>query len=161
VGQVTAAELDAQLAVNFVAPYLLAQRVGKHMHDRRSGAILFLASTLSERPAPLTSAYGASKAALVNTTRAFALELSPHVRVNALAPGVVDTDMVRVPRMRGLRDGDAPQESVANELETLRKLHPLGRLGRVDEIASAALFVLDASWVTGSVLTIDGGLSLA
>lgn len=161
VGGVTEAELALQLQVNFVAPYLLAQRVGVHMQHAGSGALLFVASTLVARPAKLTSAYAASKAALVNTTRAFALELAPSVRVNALAPGVVDTDMIRVPRVQGLLDDLAREKAVQSELAALTALHPLGRLGEVEDVARAALFLLDASWITGSLLTVDGGLSLA
>lgn len=159
VGEVQPGDLAAQLQVNFVAPYLMAQRASLHMRSR-GGAVLFVTSTLAYRPAALTSAYAASKAALVAATRALALELAPSIRVNALAPGVVDTDMIRVPRGEHLSDEAARLRAVERTLEELTQLHPLGRLGHVDDVASAAHFLLDASWITGSVLTVDGGLSV-
>ncbi len=158
VGEVGKAELYDQLAVNFMTPYLLAQRAAVEMRAR-GGAMLFISSTLATRPAPLTSAYAASKAALDSMTRSFALELAPAVRVNALALGVVDTDMVRVPRGAAPDDPEARALAVENTLATLRNLHPLGRLGRVDDVVEAALYLLSASWVTGTILTVDGGLS--
>jgi len=141
---------------------LMSQQVGSAMRARGGGAIVQLASTLGLRPAPDTSAYAASKAALIAATRAFALELAPEVRVNAVAPGVVDTEMVR--RLRREPDLGAGRgreaEAVAQQLEGLARLHPLGRLGTPEEVAKAVLFLLDASWVTGTVLTVDGGLTL-
>jgi 3-oxoacyl-[acyl-carrier protein] reductase len=159
VGQVSEADLRAQLELNFLVPYLMSQRVGSAMRARGHGAIVHLASTLAHRPAPDTSAYAASKAALIATTQAFALELAPQVRVNALAPGIVDTDMVR-----GLRrepSGEGERAALEQEQrEGLARLHPLGRLGTPQEIARAVLYLLDAEWVTGTVLTVDGGISL-
>jgi 3-oxoacyl-[acyl-carrier protein] reductase len=150
-------DLRAQLETNFVAPYLLLQAVARRM---QTGSIVVIASTLAFRNAPTTSAYAASKAALLSAAKSAALELAPHIRVNALAPGVVDTAMVRVPR-RELAAGEDPTEVVAQQLEALRALHPLARLGTPDDIAQAALYLLEASWLTGSVLTIDGGLTLS
>jgi 3-oxoacyl-[acyl-carrier protein] reductase len=95
----------------------------------------------------------------VSAVRSFALELAPSVRVNCVAPGVVDTEMVHVPR-RPLKDGEQRALVVAEQLEQLREMHPLQRLGSAAEVAEAVLFLLDASWVTGSILTVDGGLTL-
>lgn len=162
IGDVGEAALRAQHELNFIVPFLMTQEVGRQMRARGGGAIVHVASTLGLRPARGTSAYAASKAALISATRSFALELAPSVRVNAVAPGVVDTDMVRVPRgapaggSGGAAEGGAALEA---QLDALRALHPLGRLGHAHEIAQAALFLLDAPWVTGSVLTIDGGLT--
>lgn len=155
---VTERDLRAQLEVNFVAPFLMSQRAGLHMRERGHGSIVHVASTLGERPARDTSVYAASKAALLNTTRALAIELAPHVRVNAVAPGVVDTDMIRVPRERASSDPNAAKAALDTQLEALAAIHPLGRLGTPNEIAEAILFLLDASWITGSTLRIDGGL---
>jgi len=151
VGEVAVRSLERQLAVNFRAPFLLAQSAAGLLAP--GGSITFLTSTLVERPAPLTAAYAATKGALSAATRALALELGPaDVRVNAIAAGVVDTDMVRA-----LRPGFA---SVEAQLEALRALHPRGRLGRPQDVADAVLYLLGASYVTGTVLTLDGGLSL-
>ena len=88
--------------------------------------------------------------------RAFALELAPNVRVNAVSPGIVDTAMVRAPR-----DGKPlDQAGIEAHMKKLAALHPLGRTGTTAEIAQAVHFVLEASWMTGSVLTLDGGVSL-
>ncbi len=156
VGQVSEADLRAQLELNFVSVYLLAQRVGMHMKARGGGCVVLVASTLGERPAPATSAYAASKAALIQMGRAFALELAPSVRVNVVSPGIVDTAMVRVSR-EGTSFDDA---QLAHHMKKLATLHPLGRMGTPAEVAQAVQFALDAEWMTGSVLTIDGGVSL-
>lgn len=161
VGQVDEAELRAQLELDFVVPYLMSQRVGSAMRARGQGAIVHIASTLGIRPAPDTSAYGASKAALIAATQAFALELAPHVRVNAVAPGIVDTDMVRVLRREsGAEDAQARDAALAEQMAGFARLHPLGRMGKAEEIAQAVVYLLDAEWVTGTVMTVDGGVSL-
>ena len=83
--------------------------------------------------------------------------------MNAIAPGVVETDMLRVVRTA---PGEAPPaaadvaQRLAEQLEALRALHPLGRLGRPEEIAETALYLLRAPFVTGTVVTVDGGLLL-
>jgi 3-oxoacyl-[acyl-carrier protein] reductase len=150
------ADLRAQLELNFVAPFLLLQALARTM---QSGSVVVVASTLAFRNAPATSAYAASKAALVSAAKSAALELAPRVRVNVLAPGVVDTEMVRVPR-RELAPGEDRAGVIAEQLEQLKALHPLGRLGTPEEVAQAALYLLEAPWLTGSVLTLDGGLTL-
>jgi NAD(P)-dependent dehydrogenase (short-subunit alcohol dehydrogenase family) len=159
VGHVSEEELRDQLELDFVVPYLMSQQLGSAMRARGGGSIVHVVSTLGLRPAPETSAYAASKAALIAATRAFALELAPEVRVNAVAPGIVDTDMVRVLR-RAPQDGESQPEAVARQLEGFSRLHPLGRLGTPAEIARAVSYLLDAQWVTGTVLTVDGGISL-
>lgn len=147
VGDIRPDSVDAQLRVNLVAPLLLSQAVADHMRDR-GGAIVNVSSTLSERVAPLTAVYGATKAALNAVTKSLALELAPYgIRVNAVLPGGVDTDMLR-----------ARTES---QLAALAALHPLGRLGAPAEVANVVVSALDQPWQTGSLITIDGGLSLS
>lgn len=155
--------IEAQLRVNLVAPLLLSQVVAAHLRGR-GGAIVNVSSTLSERVAPTTVVYAATKAALNTLTKGLALELAPAgIRVNAVLPGGVDTDMLRTPRLRpgeSLTDGEVEQR-VESQLAGLAALHPLGRLGEPQEVAAVIVHLLDQTWQTGSLVTIDGGLSLA
>ncbi len=161
-GRMDEAHLLEQWRVNLVAPVLMAQDAAAWMKEHGGGAILFVSSTLAFRPAPTTTGYAASKAGLVAAARTMALEMAPHgVRVNVIAPGVVDTDMVRQVRLEPGEPepvGPARQARVDRQLAELRRLHPLGRLGRPEDVVQAVLYGLDATWVTGSVLTVDGGL---
>jgi NAD(P)-dependent dehydrogenase (short-subunit alcohol dehydrogenase family) len=154
--------LARQLEVNFVSPLRMAQRAAGAMGE--GGAMLMVASTLAFAPAKLTAAYAASKAALVSGVRSLALELGPRgIRVNAVAPGVVDTDMVRVVRLQpGERapEGAAAQARIAEQLAALRRLHPLERLVTPEEVTYTALYLLDAEYVTGNILPVDAGLLL-
>jgi NAD(P)-dependent dehydrogenase (short-subunit alcohol dehydrogenase family) len=158
-------ELEEQLTVNFTSAFTLCQAAGRVMSAAGGGgAIVCVASTLGLRPASGSAAYAASKAALIALTRAFALELAPAaIRVNAVAPGVIDTDMVHVVRGsdRDRLDARATEQRVAEQLAQLAALHPLGRLGTAQEVAEAVLYLLEARFVTGSVLVVDGGLTLA
>ncbi len=151
--------LRRQLELNFVAPVMMAKRALSHLSDR--GSVVFVGSTLAERPAPTTTAYAASKAALHNATRQLAVELVP-IRVNCVSPGVVDTAMTRALRLMPGEPMPLDTElgaRVSEQLESLRLLHPLGRLGEADEIADAVLYLLGAAWTTGTILTVDGGLT--
>jgi NAD(P)-dependent dehydrogenase (short-subunit alcohol dehydrogenase family) len=163
VGAIQLASVEAQFAVNLVAPLLLSQALGKHLGER-GGAIVNVSSTLSDRVAQNTVVYAASKAALNTATKGLALELAPAgVRVNAVLPGGVETDMLRAPRLRpGETLGPGEIEArVKSQLSGLAALHPLGRLGTPEEVAAVVIGVLDQTWQTGSLVTIDGGLSLA
>jgi len=162
VGAIGADSVDEQLRVNLVAPLLLCQSVASHLRGR-GGSIVNVSSTLSERAAEFTSVYAATKAGLNALTRGLALELASHsIRVNAVLPGGVDTDMLRAPRLRPGESLDEPalEKRVESQLATLAALHPLGRLGRPSEIAEVIVSVLDREWQTGSLVSIDGGLSL-
>ena len=130
---------------NIVGP-LRFVRAAWHRHMRNhGGAVLNVVSVGGMRPGPFIGAYNVSKAALIHLTRQLAQELAPGVRVNAIAPALVKTDMARAlwePNEEGMARG-----------------HALGRLGVPDDIASGALFLVsDASaWLTGEVLVVDGG----
>lgn len=165
VGTLTPQALEAMWRVNQLAPTLLSQEAARIMVQQgHGGSIVTVSSTLSTRPAPSTVGYAATKAALEATTRGLAKELAArHIRVNAVAPGVVDTDMVRQPRVApgtSIPVGAERDRLVAEQLEALAFLHPLGRLGTATEVAELIVQVLDAEWMTGSVVSMDGGLSL-
>ncbi|MDD9934439.1 MAG: SDR family NAD(P)-dependent oxidoreductase [Myxococcales bacterium] len=164
VGAITRDALERQLAVNLVAPVLLAQRAARHMQRAGGGSIVLVSSTLATRPVPMTTAYAASKGGLEAATRTLALELGPaNVRVNAVAPGVIDTDMVRVVRTRAGEATPTPKDArsrIDAQLAALRALHPRGRLGTPADVAESVLHLLDADYMTGTVVAVDGGLSL-
>jgi len=155
--QLSPEALQLQFQINCFAPSLLARDAAVYLAAHGGGAIVNVASTLGLKPAPLTAAYAASKAALLSMTRSLALELGAQgVRVNAVAPGIIDTDMIRAER----KAADGSSLPVEEQLDVLRKLHVLGRLGTPQEIAEAVLYLLDARFLTGTVLVADGGLSL-
>jgi 3-oxoacyl-[acyl-carrier protein] reductase len=116
---------------------------------RPGAAIVNIASVAGLRPCPPIGIYGASKAALIHVTAELALELSPRIRVNAVAPAVVKTKFATL-----LYEGREEQVAAG---------YPLRRLGVPADIAAAVAFLAsdDASWVTGQTLTVDGGLLLA
>jgi NAD(P)-dependent dehydrogenase (short-subunit alcohol dehydrogenase family) len=142
---------DATLAVNLTAPMMLAQRVAAGLIERRQpGRIINIASVLGAVGTGIyrLAAYTASKGALVNLTRQLAIEWAPHgVNVNAIAPGWIPTEATA----GGLaRPGNR---------EKMEALTPMGRLGRPDEIGGAVIFLASpaASYVTGTLLPVDGG----
>lgn len=164
-GHIDEPSIMRQLTVNLVAPLLLSQDAARVMRAQGTGgSIVHVSSTLSVRPAPGTVAYAATKGALDTMTRGLAAELAPdRIRVNAVLPGIVDTEMVRELRLSPgevAPTGEARQRRVEQQLESFRRLHPLGRLGRVEEIAEAIVHLLDAEWTTGSLMVVDGGLTL-
>lgn len=161
---ITDAQLEETWNLHVRAALKLTQGLAAHLRaDGRPGSVVHVASTLGLRPAAGTLAYSASKAALIALTRAAALELAPAgIRVNAVAPGLVDTDMTRSLRLspgEPMPSGEEYARRLEAQLEWMRALHPLGRLGTPDEVADAILYLLDAAWVTGTILTVDGGLT--
>lgn len=160
------AQIDRLLEVNVVAGLALARGLALSIRARGArGSFLFFSSTLATRPAAGTIVYSMTKGAVASMTRALALELAADgIRVNALAPGVVDTDMVRAPRLapgEPMPSGEARRAREEEQLAALARLHPIGRVGTASELAVAAAYLLDAEFATGSILTLDGGLSLA
>lgn len=120
------------------------------MSAGRPGRIVCIASISGLVGLPREPAYCASKAAVVNLTRAAALDLAPHeITVNAICPGYIATAMLR----QELAD---PSRRAALEAAT-----PWPRLGTVEDVAAAASFLIsdDAAWITGAVLAVDGGYS--
>lgn len=132
--------------INFFAIIKLSQIITRVMVKQKSGVIINMASLSALEPAAGNCAYGASKAAVIALTKTMAAELAPlGIRVNAVAPGLTDTSMAK------------QMESVAGE--TLVRTTFLQRLARPEEIANAVLFLAggESSFVTGTVLSVDGG----
>jgi NAD(P)-dependent dehydrogenase (short-subunit alcohol dehydrogenase family) len=149
--ELDAADWDAVLAVDLRAPALCARAVARSMVERRRGRIVNVASIGAAMPLPSLSAYCASKAGLVQLTRVMALELARHnVHVNAVCPGYFDTPM-----------NEAFFASAAGQ-KLIQRAIPMRRLGAAAELAGTIVFLASeaASFMTGSVITVDGGQTL-
>ena len=138
---------DGAFHFNVTSGFLLSRLALPHMLENDGGAIVNISSAMSRFVEPGFVAYGTAKAALNHMTRLLAYELAPRVRVNAIAVGSVATDAL----MPFLND------ELRGQME---KLTPMSRLGTTEDIALAALYLASpaASWVTGKIFEVDGGL---
>jgi 3-oxoacyl-[acyl-carrier protein] reductase len=145
--RVTDEDWDRQLDTNLKGAFALARAAARPMMKQRSGAIVNLVSVVGEMGNAGQAAYAASKAGLVGLTKALARELgSRNIRVNAVSPGFIDTDMT---------------SKVSGDMRTrLVESIPLGRLGTADEVAQSVLFLASdaAAYTTGEVLKVNGGM---
>jgi 2-deoxy-D-gluconate 3-dehydrogenase len=138
------------LDVNVRSTFSVARDAARHMTD--GGSIVNLASIAALGGGAGISAYAASKAAVISLTRAFARELGPMgIRVNAVAPGVIDTP--------GVQDQLEPLKASGVDIASRISANPLGLVGQPDHVARAVLFLTSdlAAFVTGHVLVVDGG----
>ena len=138
---------DKLIDTNLKGCYLCSQAVGRTMVKRKKGNIINIASIAGLKPIPLRTAYAISKAGVIMLTRVLARELgSYNIRVNAIAPGTIRTQM-----SEALISGPEAPEILANI--------SLGRFGETNDVIGAALFLASdaASWITGHTLLIDGG----
>lgn len=144
------AEWDQTFAVNLKAVYFAIQAALPHLRAS-GGSIVNVASESGLMGNYDSAVYCATKAGLINMSRALALELAPDVRINCVCPGAVDTDMIAED---AARSGDAQ-----GYLEELNAYYPMGRMGRAEEIAEAIAYLASpaAAFITGSALAIDGG----
>jgi NAD(P)-dependent dehydrogenase (short-subunit alcohol dehydrogenase family) len=153
VDQLLESELTAVFQSNVIGPMILLGAAKKHLAET-GGAIVFFGSVHTQRSFPGASPYAATKGALETLTRVLAAELGPaQIRVNCVRPGAVFT---QINQRAGLSD-DA---EALQRLKDMSSSHALGRIGTPEEIAESVEFLLGAEWITGSVLTVDGGLSL-
>ena len=139
-GEVTAAQWDAMMALNLRAPFLLSQAAAPHL-TRSRGAIVNIADLAAFETWPAYIPHGISKAGVVYMTRALARTLAPNIRVNAIAPGAVLL----------------PDNWSEDDAAKLRDSTPLARLGSPDDVVGAMLYLLRADYVTGETLIVDGG----
>ena len=132
--------------VNMTAPFLWTQMVWQKYQKDNGGVILNIASVGGLETNPMLGVYDVTKAGLIHMTKQFAAELAPQVRVNAICPGLIKTDFARM-----LWEGDGG-DMVAQQ-------YPLKRLGEVEDIAAAALYLAadSGSWITGQAIVLDGG----
>lgn len=145
-------EFQKVVQTNETAMFSLTREVSKVMADQCSGVILNISSMASQYGLPNVIAYTASKAAIEGMTRAMAVELAKYrIRVNCIAPGFIKTNMSSLAL-------DKDPERKAKVLSRT----PLGRLGKPEEVAEAAYFLVSpsASYITGVVLPVDGGNSI-
>jgi NAD(P)-dependent dehydrogenase (short-subunit alcohol dehydrogenase family) len=139
----TAEDFQRVVSTNMTGFFYITQAAARHMRQNGGGHVLTITTTLAQQPvagvnAALTSL---TKGGLNAATRGLAIEYAAHgIRFNAIAPGIIDTPM------------HSPEHH-----EALKRLHPIPRLGTVQEIVDAALFLVRASFITGEVLYVDGG----
>lgn len=140
VGETSVDDWNTMNALNVRAPYFLAQRAAPALRAAR-GCIVNIADLAAFETWPAYVPHSITKAAIVQMTRGLAHALAPHIRVNAVAPGVAL-----------LPEGWGPEDA-----ERLRTTTPLQRIGTPEDVAHAVLYLIDAEFVTGEVIRIDGG----
>jgi 3-oxoacyl-[acyl-carrier protein] reductase len=147
IGMIGTDNIDSVMHTNVYGLILVLQNAARLMMPNKRGSIVNVSSIMGRRGNEGQVVYGASKAAVIGATRSAARELAPvNVRVNAVAPGVIDTNMTsRIP---------------AGKMEALKREIKMGRLGTAEEVAWAICFLLSdrACYITGQVLGVDGGM---
>jgi 3-oxoacyl-[acyl-carrier protein] reductase len=141
------ADLDRMYAVNLRGPVLVTRAALPHIPE--GGRIINFASELAYLGRAGASAYCATKGAILSLTRSWAREFGPRIRVNAIAPGPIDTPLLHF-------------DSMTPELRALETSNPLGRIGRPEEVAAAVLFLAGpaAGFITGQCIGVDGGAAM-
>ncbi len=143
-GSITREQYRTMVGVNLEAPFFLTQALLPSLRHGQHPVVVHLTDIGAERAVGGFAHYSVSKAGLVMLTRALAVELAPHIRVNAISPGAVVF----------------PDDMDEAERESTRARIPFGREGRVEDVARAVLFFArEAPYITGQVLAVDGGWS--
>jgi meso-butanediol dehydrogenase / (S,S)-butanediol dehydrogenase / diacetyl reductase len=150
-------EWDLVMDVNAKGVFLCTRAILPHMLERKSGAIVNIASQAGKRGYKLFTHYCASKAAVIVFSKGVALEVAPHVRVNCVCPGIVNTDMME-------REYAWEEAMTGEDKESIQKRWmagiPMGRFQEPEHIARVALFLAsdDASEMTGQAINVTGGM---
>jgi NAD(P)-dependent dehydrogenase (short-subunit alcohol dehydrogenase family) len=150
--EVTDEDFQKIITTNLCSVFAISREVVKEMLLKGSGSIIHISSMAAQYGLPKVIAYSASKTAIDGMTRAMAVELSPKgIRVNAIAPGFIETDMTA----RALNSDPERKQKVFGRT-------PMGYMGKPDDIGEAALFLASdaAKYITGVVLPVDGGNSI-
>jgi len=147
IGELNATRWREVIDTNLTAAYIPVRTFALGMIERRRGSIVTMSSTAGRQPGGASVAYAAAKAGIVMLTRHLAVDFAPHgVRINCIAPSAIETD-----RLVGLMPASAREQ--------LAQAFPLRRLGTVDDVADAALFLAtpQSSWITGVTIDLTGG----
>lgn len=148
---------DRVLAVNLKAAFFLSQAVGKKMIEQKQGSIVNIASVAARWPRPLAMPYGVSKSGILSLTRSMAAFFGEYgVRVNAVCPGAMDTEMLqRIGNERAHLFGGSPEQAILDYVGPI----PMGRVGQPTDVAEAVLFLASdqAQYITGQSLNVCGG----
>lgn len=139
--EATEAGWDEQFSINLKAPFFLARAFARHLGEGGSGTIVNIADWRAVRPGPAHIPYTLTKAGIVTLTKSLALALAPHIRVNAIAPGAILS----------------PPGEDESYLDRLAERIPLKRHGGPGDVAQALLYLIEAEFVTGQILFVDGG----
>jgi NAD(P)-dependent dehydrogenase (short-subunit alcohol dehydrogenase family) len=142
--ELSPADFDRVMDVNVNSAFNVTKAALPHLRESDDGAsVVNISSILAYTGAPIEVHYASSKSALIGLTKSHAADFAPEIRVNAVAPGHIETDMV----------SDRSEEEMEEEIAQI----PVGRIGQVEDIADGCAYLRDAGFVTGETLNVNGG----